>query len=226
MTTGNTNSWQWYEKRLSAPRLAHYLTEAGGDTGLATALYEWNAAASAAFWRDLALFEVALRNTLDARMTTRQTLLGRPSHWIFDDARELGRDGLGPGRHEQPYRDIAEAIRRVRSNRKAVDPGQIISEVSFGFWHQLVSRRQLALWPDLAGGFPNAPRRDQALVREPVARVRTLRNRIGHHHRIWALDLVNRHEDILIVAGYIDPDLRIWIETSSQVPAVLASRPR
>lgn len=222
---GNDRPWQWYERHLSAPRLAHYLTQAGGDPKQAVALYEWNTAVSAAFWRDLALFEVALRNTLDARMSLRHARLNRPGHWIFDDARELGRDKSGSGRHEQPYRDIAEAIRRVRSNRKRIDPGQVISEVSFGFWHQLVSRRQLALWPDLAGGFPSAPRRDQALVHEPVSRLRSLRNRIGHHHRVWALDLPNRHEDLLTVTEYIDPDLRGWIESTSHVATTLTERP-
>lgn len=221
----NGRPWQWYEARLSPARLAHYLAEAGGDGDKAIALYEWNASVSAAFWEEFSYFEVAFRNALDSRMTARHSALGRPSHWIFDDARELGRDARGAGHHNQPYRDVAEAIRRVRGNRKPTAPGQVISEISFGFWHQLVSKRHVAFWPDLAGAFPNAPRRDQALVREPVARLRDFRNRIGHHHRIWALDILSRHEDLTEIAAYIDVDLPDWIETNSRVGALVAVRP-
>ncbi|HQD96438.1 MAG TPA: hypothetical protein PLO15_03365 [Propionicimonas sp.] len=196
--------WHWYEARLSSPRLAHYLAATGSDPDKAIALYEWNARVSAAFWEEFSYFEVAFRNALDSRMAARHRALGRPGHWIFDDTRELGRDARGAGQHNQPYRDVAEAMRRVRINRKPTDPGQIISEISFGFWHQLVSKRHVALWPDLASGFPNAPRRNQALVREPVARLRDFRNRIGHHHRVWALDVAGRHQDVMQVARYID----------------------
>lgn len=221
----NAYPWSWYETRLSTARLAYYLTEVGGDHSKAIALYEWNASVSAAFWEEFSYFEVAFRNALDARMVARHAALGRTGHWIFDDAREFGRDARGVGYHDQPYRDVAEAIRRVRVNRKPTDPGQVISEISFGFWHQLVSKRHLGLWPDLASGFPNAPRRDQTLVREPVARLRDFRNRIGHHHRIWSLDIARCDDDLLTVAGYIDTNLRRWIESTSRMSALLATRP-
>lgn len=110
-------------------------------------------------------------------MSARHTAHGRSSHWVFDDACELGRDADGPHRLRQPYKDIAEAIRRVRRIQKPMSAGQIISEVSFGFWHQLVSRRQMFLWPDLAGAFPHAPNRDQSTIQHPVARLREFRNR-------------------------------------------------
>ena len=163
----NARPWQWYEALHSPSRLVNYLAAAGNDRDNAIALYEWNASVSAAFWEEFSYFEVALRNALDSRMSAGHAALGRSGHWIFDDARELGRDARGAGHHNQPFRDVAEAMRRVRINRKPTDPGQAISEISFGFWHQLVSKRHVELWPDLAGGFPNAPRRDQARVREP-----------------------------------------------------------
>jgi hypothetical protein len=120
------------------------------------ALYRWNVEVSGAFWESLAYFEVAIRNAIDDRMRGRQVRFGRPGNWLFDDARELGRDANGAGRHRRPYAEVDEAIRRVRRNGKKIDPGQIISELSFGFWHQMVSRRQMALWPDLASAFPHA----------------------------------------------------------------------
>ncbi|MFB2586688.1 hypothetical protein [Herbiconiux liukaitaii] len=187
-------------------------------------LYDWNTEISAAFWESLAYLEVALRNALDNRMTQMHAAKGRPGHWIFDDARELGRDGRGPNRHKYPYEDIATAIRRVRTNRQPVDPGQIISEISFGFWHQMVSSRQRFLWPDLVAAFPGSPDRRQSTVHDPIAGLRAFRNRIGHHHRIWSLDIPARYADLLTVAGYLDVDLPGWIDTRSRVTAVLAAR--
>src|SRR5699024_11272242 len=49
----------------------------------------------------------------------------------------------------------------------------------------------------------------------PVADLRDLRNRIGHHHRIWLQPCAKRHQQLLDLAGYIDPELRAWIRESS-----------
>lgn len=217
-------TWDFYDSHFSASRLQGYLLESGGDLERAMALYRWNVAISAAFWESFAYFEVAFRNAIDGGLQRRHMSLGRNGHWLFDSARELGRDGNGPGRHRQPYVDIDLAMRRVRQNRKSVDAGQVISELSFGFWHQLVSRKQMFLWPDLASAFPNAPRRDQKSVQRPVGRLRTFRNRIGHHHRVWSQDIGGRHEDLLQVAEFLDADLRTFLDETSRVPVLLGRR--
>lgn len=147
----NSRSWAFFELHFGAPRLRHYLIEAGGDVDRAMRLYEWNTDLSAAFWESLGHLEVALRNTIDRQMSMRHAAQGRDGHWIYDDARELGRDrGRPPRRHSYPYVDVNTAINRVRKNGMPTDPGQIISEMSFGFWHQMVSQSQMFLWPDLA----------------------------------------------------------------------------
>jgi hypothetical protein len=217
--------WALYERNFSAERLAHYLTASQGDRGQAMALYRWNAEISAAFLVPLGYLEVAFRNALDRQMTARQQRLGGHRHWVFVDAHQLGRDANGPGRHTQPYADIAAAIRHVQANRKPVDAEQVISELPFGFWHQLVSRRHTFLWPDLARGFPHAPSRSPLPIRDRFSRLRTLRNRIGHHHRVWAVNLTARYIDILELAACIDPGLAAWIDSNSAVSEVLAERP-
>lgn len=216
--------WALMRRHFSDERLRLYLIETGGDTDAAAHLYQWNSHCSAVFWEALGYLEVSLRNALDARMTLRQQVRSGTRHWVFDDARQLGRDARGQGRHAHPYQDIATAIRRVQANGKPLDPAQIISELPFGFWHQLVARRQMFLWPDLAATFAYAPNRSPVPVRDRLARMRDLRNRIGHHHRIWSLDLDARWDDLLTLTGWIDPELRDWIETSTPIPAVLAAR--
>lgn len=213
------------DKFVGASRFAGYLAACGGDPDRAAALYQWNSELTAAVWVPLGHIEVALRNTIDHRLRARHRRLGRARHWIFDDAREFGRDARGRGRHTFPYADLDSASKRVRKNSKPMTSDQIISEVSFGFWHQMVSAKQMRVWPDLAAGFPYAPSRDQVHVRALVSDLRDLRNRMGHHHRIWRLDLSARHEAILTLAGFMDPQLRAWIEERSAVVDLLARRP-
>lgn len=213
--------------RLGSARLQPYLADASGVATRAIDLYEWNGAVGAAFWTDLGHLEVFLRNALDERMTLRHARLGRVGDWLDDPTGELGRDTSGAHRprHKQPFKDIDAARGRVRSNHKAANRDQTISETTFGLWHQLVAARQRFLWPDLAGAFPHAPSRAQHHVGDPLARLRSLRNRIAHHHRIVGLDLPARHEDILSLLGYIDPDLRGWVENSSRVSVLLGNGP-
>lgn len=212
-------------RHLSEPRLRDYLEACDGDLEGALALYTWNAQLAGALWVDLGHLEVALRNGLDARMRLRHIALGRPGSWLDDPTGELGRDRFGLGRHAQPYKDVAEARNRVTWNKKPLSVDQILSETTFGLWHQLVSRRQTFLWPDLADAFPHAPDRSRSTVAVPVSHVRHLRNRIGHHHRIWRLDCAREHARLLGLAAYIAPDLRTWIAGNSGVPRLVAARP-
>ena len=218
-------NWAFYERHFSSVRLQHYLNEAKDDKNRASDLYRWNVNISGAFWESFTYFEIGFRNAIDTQLITRHSSHGRSGHWIFDDYYELGRDQSDSQEHKQPYKDIAEAIRRVKQNKKLLKPEQIISELSFGFWHQLVSQRQSFLWPDIATAFPYAPTRAQANIQDPIGRLRDLRNRIGHHHRIWSQNVSDKYKDMLLVAGYIDPNLASFIESQSQVPNLMSKRP-
>ena len=201
-------------------RLAAYLTSCSNDTSCAVILYRRNVEVASAFWEAIAYVEVALRNLLDRKMTERQVELGRTAHWIFDDNYELGRSHSDTQAHRQPFKEISDAMGRVRKNRKPMTPSQIISELSFGFWHQLVSKRQLFLWPGLASGFINAPSRDQNYISGLTLEIRDLRNRIGHHHRLNEHSIDSGHLAIIKLAGAIDEDLLAWIMKDSRITAI------
>lgn len=213
------------EDHFAAARLQSYLLECRGVEEDAILLYRWNSELSAAFWESIGYLEVALRNRINRQLTFRNQGRSRSEHWIFDDHFELGRDRTIYGNHRQPYLEIDAAINRVRRNGKQLNPGQIISEMSFGFWHQMVSKKQLFLWPDLATGFPNLPNRDQGVIAELTQSIRTMRNRIGHHHRIWTIDVEKNYSDLLTLAGFIDKDLRGWISMQNSISEVLGRRP-
>ena len=52
-----------------------------------------------------------------------------------------------------------------------------------------------------------------------------LRNRVAHHEPLRPSDALANYESILILAEYIDPDARRWLESISRVGPALASRP-
>ena len=114
----------------------------------------------------------------------------------------------------------------MRSKGKAATHGQVLSELSFGFWRFLVSKTYSGrLWPDLASAFPHAPNRSRATIETPVRELHVFRNRLAHHQRIYSQPLTERRHDLQTLLGYIDPALAAWTATTSRVPAVLARRP-
>jgi hypothetical protein len=159
---------------------------------------------------------VALRNVLDERLTARHRRLERPGSWLDDPAQELS---------SRARLDIASARDRVRQKGKRASDGQTISELSFGFWRFLITKKLTGLWPDLASGFPHAPDRQRGTVESPLARLHVFRNRLAHHQRVWSHAPEERYADLLVLAEYIDPALSSWIAATSNVSQTLSARP-
>ena len=225
MTKVKKDLWEFAVEHFSNFRMASYLASSLQEKAVAVEIYRWNTEVASAYWEAIAYVEVSLRNLLDKKMTQRHQLLGRSGHWIFDNYHELGRARIATETHSQPFREIAEAMNRVRKNGKPMKPAQIISELSFGFWHQLVSKRQLFLWPELASGFINAPSRDQNYISNLTFEVRELRNRIGHHHRLNQYSIRNGWQFIVKLAGAIDENLVDWITMNSRMQALMQNHP-
>ncbi len=217
MTTSSSNMTDVQLARLlGQDRFRSYVDCCEGELPLAVQLYRWNTVIGAALWQPLGHLEVALRNALSDALAQRHVRNGRSGSWLDDPA-----DDLDAAAH----RAIAVACRRVRRKGKRRSDGQTISELGFGFWRFLITRRHTALWPDLASAFPGAPDRRRETAEDPIARLHELRNRIAHHQRIWNRDLAARYADVLLVAGYLDADLPAWIARDCRVPALLRARP-
>lgn len=146
------------EQRLSPERLSTYVVACTGRLDDALVLYQWNTAVTGAFWEDMAHLEVLLRNAIDDRLTVRHADRGRTGTWLDDPARELTK---------YAREDITRAKERLRSKRKQFSRGQVVSELSFGFWRFLLSKRHTNLWPDVATGFPHAPNQPWPPSRRP-----------------------------------------------------------
>ncbi|MHB1468666.1 MAG: hypothetical protein ACYCX7_05875, partial [Solirubrobacteraceae bacterium] len=113
----------------------------------------------------------------------------------------------------------------VRQKGKRASDGQTISELSFGFWRFLITKKLTRLWPDLASGFPHAPDRRRETIEAPLARLHVFRNRLAHHQRVWSHAPEERYQDLLALASFIDPALPAWIEATSKVHSTLDAKP-
>ncbi len=203
------------EAAISRERLAPYRDEADGSIAAAVKLYEWNAAMSAALWQDIGHLEVLLRNAMHDQLTAWNIAHYGNPRW-YDDPGNL----LAAHRRE----DIAMARSRLARANKPDDPGRIVAELSFGFWRYLASAQyDRTLWRDaLHQGFPG---RKRSRLYDHLVRLHALRNRLAHHEPIHHVPLRRRHDEILTIAGWINPVLRGWVERQSQTPTVLDQRP-
>lgn len=193
--------------------MARYLASAGGDEEAALDLYEWNTAASAAFFASLSWVEVALRNALSD--TLEHWCEDFDGHW-YDDPR-----GVFNG---QTLGAIARA--RSKSRRSGREsPGRVIAELSFGFWRFLLTGAyQSTLWtPCLRDLFPGTKREH---IEHLVATLYILRNRIAHHEPIYERDLTKDYNSLIALAERLHPRLAWLIDSGSGVPEVLERPPR
>lgn len=196
-------------------RFAPYLSEAGGNHKHAVALYVWNAQVSAAAFETLHHVEVLLRNTVDAQFSPVIAAAAPEETWLQDPA-ILNVDSR---------RRIGETIERIRNEHKKPTRGRVVAALSFGFWRALFDRKYNHLWVQyLHRGFPegSGDRREVAGV---MARLVPFRNRLAHHETIIGRPISSHYEEMLELAGLIDPDARDWIASVSRLPEILKQRP-
>jgi hypothetical protein len=145
---------EWVRAWLSVPRLAPYVAAAGPFRALE--LYAWNSTASSVLFELIGWFEVAWRNNID-----RAICAGRGAtagHWLFDKAFPL---------QPRTWVKVGEAARIVRRRVHEPTPGQIIAELTLGFWRFTASGYRQTIWMSyLSHAFPHGlPARARAATR-------------------------------------------------------------
>lgn len=205
---------------LTAQRLRSY-RQCTKTLSSAVELYEWNLRAAASVLVLTGLVEVVTRNALDRELSAWASRRGRSRDWF--DLVALDRQGTA---------DLDKArSRATRNGRRAEVHGRVIAELTFGFWRYLVeSRYHTALWvPGLHRAFPHGPR-DLRVRRAEVARrlqqLHFVRNRAAHHEPIHARDLSRDHELAIELLRWVSPEAGTWALRVSDLPTVLAARPR
>jgi hypothetical protein len=139
-----------------------------------------------------------------------------PGPWYHEDGL-LGERGVA---------DVTEAERRIAQRGEDSTPGRVVAALPFGFWNALFGREYENLWRScLHHCFrPHGPklRKDVVTITE---RVRLFRNRVAHHERLFHQNLLARHDDLLKLAMWLDPEIRDWVLEESRVREVIDARP-
>lgn len=200
-------------EHISHPRLKRYLDAANGNTDKALDLYEWNEAISGALFQSISGLEVALRNALHTQLTV----------WCANDAEQWYEDPKGVFTNKSKEA-LAAAVAKATTGNGPPTPGQVVSQITFGFWRFLFTAAyQETLWvPCLRFALKGAKRKD---ISDWTTDLHTTRNRIAHHEAIYQFPLEDQYESLIKLAEYVHPRLGWWIDSRSRVPALLAQRP-
>ena len=226
-------------RSISIDRIRTYRS-ATNDDNAALDLYLWDRDIATAFLRDLAILEVALRNSMSAQLAHRWG-----PDWYSNPAMPLD---------DRSSRALAKAWTEIKEPKTA---GKLAAQCMFGFWRDLLDKGDFigsaprrircdyeVLWRGvLDRAFPGG--RQQARLEgkrwsrtyalDVVSRVKALRNRVAHHEPLVngfpfpgqrsRISIEEAHKDVLRLAAMLDRDLRTFIETWSEVPAIIARRP-
>jgi hypothetical protein len=207
------------DRWLSGARFNAYLQACDGDRDRAVALYNWNAEVSAAFLEVLYHLEVLLRNAIDRQFPAADSddCLSICYHdvWLCNPAILT----------DESRSKVNDGIARLTMENKRPTRGRVIASLTFGFWGALFSGRYEGLWrTTLVRAFPhgNGRRRE---INELATVIQRFRNRIAHHEAIFSIDLQNKLEQHLRLAGIIDAEARAYIQDLSRVGKLLMEQP-
>lgn len=186
LARNSTPDETWVREWLSSPRLQTYLDAAGNDLSHALKLYEWNIDLGQILMKDIAFFEIALRNAYDREIGSRWS---GAVHWLFDDASPV--NVSIPRRNRSGKMFDANALNRASirgatpSNVESIQPGRTIANLSFGFWAHLTDKaHERILWiPYLHHAWPAGTNR--ADLNAKIRLINECRNRIAHHEPLF-----------------------------------------
>ena len=151
------------------------------------------------------MLEVSLRNRIHSVMT-------KESHakW-FDDDGVL----LLPNQIQQ----LEKARADLGKDRKEAVPSRIVAALTFSFWTSMLSPEYENLWQEQLNRIARTPE-GKGLARkklsEPLARIRTLRNRIAHHEPIIRWNLPKHHAVMIEITEWLSPPAARWCRTYSR----------
>lgn len=205
---------------ISPSRLRPYLDACSGNSTYAVRLYTWNLEVSAAFWGEIHVLEVTLRNAIHEQLTHRY----RRDDWWQDR-----RAKLHHAMRSQLDHAIGEAANTATKKKRPAVAGDVVAALSLGFWSGFTGsgkglQYETLYWqPALHKAFPNYDGQ-RANLSKSLESIRLFRNRIAHHEPIFRRHLAADHQSIVRVAGYLSADASAYIAALTRVPGVLARR--
>ena len=211
--------WSDLEKHFSSARLGRYRAACNGDESRAARAYVNNLLLAEATMPMLNVNEIALKNGVHQRLTTRYQRTDWWEAWTNDAS------------FAWQVREVGNAKVKLQRRAEALTPDKIIAELAFGFWSSLFNVHfQSILWKDLRLVFPRCPKsqRQRHTVSSALNQIRELRNRVFHHEQLLWLTpaLIDLHAKGVEVIGWLDPKLPPWLAGHDRLPATwLAVQP-
>jgi hypothetical protein len=208
-----------FKERFSEARLHPYEVAAREDPQLTIALYEWNIQIGSAFFEDIGVVEVLLRNALD--QTLREKYQAHPDSepWYEQNGVLL----------QTQFAAVDEAIKHFGDEYGEPDQDDVIAALPFGFWRNLLTPGYQRLWLTLKEAFAYLPPRvsiRQADMCDHVSDLHELRNGIAHHDPIFDWNFKASLTNLRRVGEPICPKTYAWLDSRSRVRDVLAADPR
>jgi len=205
----------WKHTRAQCPsRFDVFMQSYGPDPREAVAHYYWNASVCAALLPTLTHAEVLLRNSIHRVMASKY------GDWWFDGAIDFL-----PGEQNAIERAKFGAARNERKRGKRLDQNDIIVELNFRFWtNLLLSDYSRTVWnPLLVGGaFPHLPSSEtekRKLARFVFSDACDIRNRVCHGERVVHLpNLAQRQDSIMKAIGWISQPTERIVKRLSRFP--------
>ncbi|MEO5374260.1 MAG: Abi family protein [Alphaproteobacteria bacterium] len=207
---------QAIERALSRDRLKTYMKAAGFDRSMALALYIWNERVAESLHFPLSTCEVSLRNATSIVISSYYG-----SEWHNDNTflSQL------PSRYKS---DVDNVKSRCNKRGVTLDTSRVVSELSFGFWVNVLGRRyDMTLWRNnIYSAFPNAEQGTSLkMIHTRANAIRGLRNRIAHLEPLLGRDLSLEHTHILEFISWICPQTAQWVNDNSDFQSVIRQRP-
>lgn len=182
--------------------------------GRALDLYVWNAELGAALMTPISVCEVVIRNAVDDALSA-----VHGQQWPWDRGFYLTLNVKG--------RDVLDKAKRGQPTT-----GKVIAELSFGFWENMfVGSFDAALWNrHLNVVLPNLPtgqtvQQSRYHIRQELEKLRRLRNRIAHYEPLLVINASACLQAVQQLIAYRCVDTAAWVGQTSNIAALIASKP-
>lgn len=195
------------EKSISPARLSTYGRLSNETTADAIHLYYYNMSLSQSLYIPLQTLEVSLRNIVSNSIST---VFGQD--WYLQARFKKTLAGWANILLEKA---IKKATESTSKKGKLLTEGDVIANLSFGFWGELLAQRyKLSIWnKKFPVAFPNLEStKIQQDVYESVHKIIRLRNRIFHHEPIISQNLPSLYKLTIEIIGWICLDTKDWVE--------------
>ena len=217
-----------YKEIFSQERLKNYKINPSDTDEEVIARYLWNIALSEALYPAIAIFEINLRNNIYnsiSKHIKKDWLDEVNTPWLLKVPRNL--------KYNVENKQIMDAKKQLTKLKKPHSQGQIISQLTLGFW---VNMLKLQYKPDIwtkpkvfDDAFPyfNIKCSDRIAYVDPyLKRILKLRNRLFHHEPIFnhpqGLDVV--FNDLLTVMSWLSADTKDLLNILNRFDKVYNSK--